>query len=353
MLLALILNLHAKDSDSLRGNEDNKKNEQSSDSGGNKEEKKDPVVKVGGLVFSHWGYMLGEASDGYNEFALDRAYLIAQAKLEHDFGVRLTLDADHMKPVATDTGEFSYDTKYRVFIKHAYLEWAPAGTGVKVRGGVVDTPYAPYYDNFWGQRFISESFGAGNKIGGMSTADLGVAVSGEQGKGLINWQIDLVNGEGYSKLEVDSGKSIQGRLTIDPMARPDKYALPISLYFADSSNALAENSTITFGGALGFKMTNLWFWSEYLQSTTDEVSSGGFSITALPRMPRYGALVFRYGRFDPDQDNNGDYQDQMIVGVSHDFMEKVSLAATYESTSFEDDALDPVSGIFLHLQAGF
>lgn len=312
---------------------------------GDEPKQESPPVKVSGIIFFHYGYFLD--AEGYNEFAVDRGYLSAQGTLPKGFSTRLTLDFDHMKPVETDTGSFVYDSKYRVFMKHAYLEWKDGE--VTVRAGAFDTPYAPFMDKFWGHRYISESFARTNKL--VETADLGVGALGTHSGGLIDWHLGVYNGEGYGGLEVDGGKSAQARLTVDPMAAPDAYALPITGFVSYSAHPTTEEATLTYAGALGFKMKNLWFLGEYLGTSTGDLKSGGFAITAIPRMPKYGNVVLRYGRFDPDQDTEGDSEDQLIAGVSHDFLEKVSLALTYESAIPEEG--DPESAVFLRMQAGF
>jgi len=309
---------------------------------------KPPPLKMGGIILFHYGYALDEASDGYNEFALDRGYLTAQATLNQRLSTRLTLDFDHMKPVETDVGAFTYDTKYRVFMKHAYLE-VKINNELVARAGAFDTPYGPFVDKFWGHRYIADSFAASNKL--VSTSDLGVGIMGNHSGGLIDWHLGFYNGEGYSKLEVDGGKAAQARLTIDPLARPDAYALPITGFVSYSGNPTIEEPTLTYAGAVGFKMQHFWFWGEYTGASTGDLSSGGFAISAVPRLPKYGELILRYGRFDPDQDTDGDSSDQLIVGVGHDFFEKVSLALTYESVTPEEG--DAASAAFLRMQAGF
>ena len=82
-----------------------------------------PTVKFSGVLFPRWSLDLTDGSELKNEFAVDRVYLRADAALAKNVGVRITLDADHMKDATLPTGEtVTYDTKYRVFVKHAYVE---------------------------------------------------------------------------------------------------------------------------------------------------------------------------------------------------------------------------------------
>lgn len=318
---------------------------------GDSAEKPAVTVKPGAMIFAHYGYMLGEAANSYNEFAIDRAYFTLNATMGKYFGAKLTLDVDRMKPVETDTGEFTYDTKYRAFLKHAYLEYKLPVEGMAIRAGMVDTPYGPFYDAFWQHRFITDSPAAGRKL--VSTADLGVSLMGEHNGGLIGYQVGILNGEGYSKPEVDAGKAVQVRVTIDPMARPEGYALPITGFFSYSGSPTDELPVITYAGAVGFKMQYFWFWGDYMGQSKGEANTSLLSITAIPRVPKVANLVIRYERFDPETDTENDGSDRLIAGVSREFFEKVMLAATYETDMPEADGTDPTSGLFLHMQAGF
>lgn len=309
-----------------------------------------PQVEAQGLVYAHWGLDLGDGARAYNEFALDRAYFGAKAQVTPKLGVRIMLDADRMKAVETDTGEFTYDTKYRVFVKYAWLEWKGFAPGLKLRAGVIDTPYQPMQDNFWGHRYVHMGLADQEKV--LSTADLGVAVTGEHAKGLVSWSAGVFNGEGYGKLEVDAGKSVQARLTVDPLAPKGKFQLPLTA-FVNVSTHVDADPTITYVGAVGLKMPWVWFLGEYLGVAEGSGGKQGISVAALPGMPKVGRVVLRYDRYDPDTTADADGYDKIITGVSHDFADKISVAATYERKMPEATGSDADHGVFVHMQAGF
>lgn len=309
-----------------------------------------PKVELQGLVYSHWGLDLSDGARAYNEFALDRAYFGAKAQITPKLGARVMLDADHMKAVETDTGEFTVDTKYRVFVKYAWLEWKGLAPGVKLRAGVIDTPYQPVQDNFWGHRYVHMGLADQEKV--LSTADLGVALTGDHAKGLVSWSAGVFNGEGYGKLEVDAGKSVQARFTLDPLAAQGKLQLPIT-GFVNVSTHVDADPTITYVGALGFKAPYLWFLGEYLGVAEGSGGKQGISVSALPGLPKYGRLVLRYDHYDPDTTTDDDGYDKLIGGVSHDFADKIAVAATYEREMPESASGDVTHGVFVHMQVGF
>jgi hypothetical protein len=319
-----------------------------------KEEKKFPDLQMSGLLFAHYLYMLPEAADGYNEFGIDRAYLIAKSKLSPHMATRLTLDADRAKVPVDSTGApvTGYDTKYRVFVKHAYLEGSWTKYGLKARGGIIDTPFAPYYDSFAGIRYIMKSFTDQNKL--LDTADAGVGLYGTHANGLIDWNASLLNGEGYSNLEVDKGKMVNGRFTVDPLASGKKMNLPISVYGSMNGKPAVGDPIVALIGAVGFKQEYIAAWAEYDMFSQGDLKYGGYSLTLHPMAPDVGGVIFRYDNFDPNSDADDDALTTMVVGLTHDFKpNQVSIAGTFEQVSLQN-ANDPISQtIFVHMQAGF
>jgi hypothetical protein len=310
----------------------------------------EPSVDVGGQIHAHYGYLLTDGANGYNEFALDRTYLDAKAKLTRRLGARLTLDSDRFAALETDTGEYSVDTKYRPFVKFAYLEWKDFAPGLKLRAGLIDTPYTQVYDAFWEHRYVSKGMADDQKL--LDTADFGVSVMGTHADGLLDWHASLNNGEGYGKAEVDSGKSLQARVTVDALAKGGKQRLPITGFVNYDMHKDAD-ATLTWIGAAGYKMPFVWVWGEYVGVSTGAVTGSGFSASLLPGAPKYARAILRYDHFDPNGEIDGDGVDKLIGGVSHTFAHQVSGALTYERVTDEATPDTPAHGMYVRWQAGF
>ncbi|MFZ5479334.1 MAG: hypothetical protein ACOZNI_21390 [Myxococcota bacterium] len=314
-------------------------------------EPKFPVVKPSGVIFTHYGYDLTDGADGFNEFALDRAYVRVDADIAKRWATRVTLDADHV--ATTDSAGDAVDvSKLRVFVKHAYVEARDFGLpGVKIRGGMIETAYAPWWDNFWGNRYLAESFP--KEAGLMDTADLGIGAWGKHAKGAVDWNLSLVDGEGYKNLEDDKGKQVMARVTVNPLAKGGKASLPITGFASWDTDAVAKTSTVNAIGGAGFEIPRLLVWGEFDYTTTDGTSGTGYSATLNPRLPKYAGLVVRYDHFDPDTGASGDSGDRILAGVEKDFLEKVSLGLMYERGWAEGAADTPSHGVFLRAQAGY
>ncbi len=302
-----------------------------------------PPVTVSGVLMGHYALDLTDGAENYNEFGLDRVYFRGDATINDHLGARVTMDADHFK-------DPTLDTKYRVFLKHAYLEWKDPAPGVKARVGIIDAPLGPHMDEFWNHRFITDNYAAWAIK--LPTADLGIGAYGKHKKGLVDWAAVLVNGEGYSKLEVDSGKQVQARVTVDPLAGGDKMKLPITGYVGYAFNP-DDNQELIAAGALGFEMPYLLVSGQALMKSASDVTGMGYSAVLMPRVPKVVTGIFRYDTFDPDTGTDDDANAQLFVGASHHFAKKVALALTYER-SWAEIAPDAAShGVALRWQAGF
>ena len=316
-----------------------------------------PEIKWSGTVYAHYGYMLGEEAEQYNEFDIDRVYLTARSQLSSDLSVRVTTDVGRAAPQGVDTNgdgsediEVPEDEKIRVFLKYAYLEWA-ASDSVMLRFGSAGTPFIGYYDKFWGQRYLAKSFTDNNKI--LDSADIGIHALGQISDGLVSWQTSIVNGEGYGKAEANATKALQGRVTLDPMFSGDN-SLPITVFASQDVMAPdGEDPVRVLAGAAGYKMEHLTFWGEYVVQSEGDISGSGYSITVIPKIPGVLNLIARYDHWDPDSDTAGDAEATIRAGVARDFLKKVSAGLTYERTTLESAKDQPEHGVFLRMQVGF
>ena len=275
-------------------------------------------VKLDGQLFARFSYDLSEGMKGYNTFEIDRAMLGARKEFGPHFAARILLDA---------TREVD-DPRDWIYLKNAFGEYTVNEGGPQIQFGMVPTPLIGFEDRFWGMRFASKSFADNNGV--LSLADLGVGAKGSHSKGMVDWHIVAINGEGYTKPEVDKTKTFQGRLTVDPLSRGEKMNLPITGFASYATAPESGDSTFTWVGELGFKMD--WFvaTAEYLQSSTGKNTAGGYSAMVMPRSPSLGALYFRYDHFDPSDQAEKDSTDHVIGGVAHEVRKGVTVAVQYD-----------------------
>ncbi len=318
-----------------------------------KHDKKDQKpVAFSGEVFSHYGIDLTEGADLSNEFDIDRVYLTAKAKLGGRTSVRFTTDVGREKPqhielpeTATDPAvelEVPEEEKIRLFMKYAYLEWKPAAVpDLKLRFGSAGTPYPGYADKFWGHRFVSKSFADNNKL--LPTADIGVHVLGKHADGLLDWHVALVNGEGYSKAEIDASKTADLRVSVDPLAQNDGLKLPISAIVEYEFDLNGGDTEFVYGGAVGFKQDYITVWGEGMLHGEGDVSGTGISAMLMPTVPDVMSVYGRIDLFDPDSDTDDDDTTRLIAGVSRGFTDHVFGALQFENESEAGESAQAVT----------
>ncbi len=299
-----------------------------------------PKVTPGGVVAAHYGYILTDGEEGYNEFALDRAYLQLDGKVNDTFSARIIVDASR-----------AADATHRVFVKNAYIEAKEALGPVTVQAGVIGTPYLGQYDDFWGNRYIAG--GLAEEVGVLAGADLGASLSAKHAEGKLDWNVAVLNGEGFNNLEIDAGKTAQGRVTFNPMAGNEGMTLPINGFVSYAGDATDDTPAITYAASVGFQIPVLRVWGEFLGRAEDGVSGMGYSATVVGRIPDVVDVILRYDHWDPTGDVEGDDVNKLIAGIDKDFNSHVGRALTYER-GWSGGAPDaPTHGVFVHTALGF
>ncbi len=322
-------------------------------------EKTPPVITVSGLLVGNYTVSLTEDAAGDvpldNSFNLDRTYVKVDAKLTDALSTRVTLDSgrESVQTVVDASGAsivVPEDLRYRVFVKHAWLEWK-ASSDVSIKGGMVDTVLIPFQENFTGLRWIGKLFLDELRL--ETTTDLGVNVSGKHGKGRVSWAAGVYNGETFIAPEAGSGKSLQARVTVDPLTgEGKKVSMPISVFIDENLQQDDVPGVLTWAGNVGFKHPNFLFLGEVVGRSFDGVSGLGQGIQIIPRVPDVGFLLVRLDRLDPNTDVADDGVMRILAGPGHDFYDKVSLALLYDRYMYEASDI-PAHGVVLKAQAGF
>lgn len=320
----------------------------------------EPKVDLSGLFFGSYSVDVSEGADLANEFDLDRAYFTAKSKLGDRLSTRLTLDVGREKeqdleltdpadPTQTVEVTVPENERIRVFVKYAYLEWKPSALdGVKLRFGMAGTMFPGLYDKLWGQRFASKSFTDQFKL--LSTSDLGIHASGKHVDGIIDWHLAVVNGEGYTRAEVDASKTVQARFTVDPLGPNEDMRLPITGTVSYEVDPNGNATDMVAGGALGLQHTYVTLWGEGLIHSEGPVSGTGISATAMPVIPDILNVYGRIDLFDPDSSTDGDDVTRLVTGVSRSFTDSIKAAIQFENEAEGNTSEQVVS---LRMYAGF
>ncbi len=319
------------------------------------------AVDLGGKAYLRYSVDLTDGSAGDNAFAIDRVYLTARSKLEGDFAFRVTLDVGREKTQVVDvtdsagdtaTVEVPAETKLQAFLKYAYLQYALPVDGVTLRAGMAPTAWVGFTEHFWGKRWVSKTFT--DWFGLQSSSDLGVQVAGRHADGLLGWQAEVINGEGYAHPEVDASKTAQLRVNVDPI-RGDAGHATVAAFGSYEWIPDADPVLVAAGGA-GYAMKWLLLWGEAAARSEGGSTGWGWSVIVQPQAPGVGALFLRYDHWDPDTVADHDATSRWVVGVSRGLVEGVDLGLDYERVQGEpgDDFVPaPEHGVHLRMQAKF
>ncbi len=265
----------------------------------------------GDLTFSD-----NDADTGYH---IKRSYITLKSKLDDRTKVRISLD---------QRDEDQSGTKGGVFVKYAYLDYMLDGNNT-ARVGLVNTPYVGFDESrFWGYRFIATTFTDFWKA--QTSADIGASLMGGMRDGQVEYQLSLLNGEGYGNKTNGDGFALAGRANIDlgriqvgGFFHEEKGRNGIADYDPSRLGAFAfyENERFRVGGQFLLADDNLPAASPV--AVFD--SGSGFNVQGRITLPKLADYAFaRYDRLD--RKDNGNEESLLILGVSKQVNDRLIIA---------------------------
>ncbi len=102
--------------------------------------------------------------------------------------------------------------RYDVFVKKAYLQ-GHFSDAFNLRLGSADEAWIPYVEDAYGYRYVENTITDGLGFG--NSADWGVHAYGKSG--IFSYQVEAVNGHGYSNPSRSKGVDFEGRFSLDPI----------------------------------------------------------------------------------------------------------------------------------------
>ncbi len=220
----------------------------------------------------------------------------------HDF------DATWSAQFQSDIGDQG-SKRYDVFVKKAFVQ-AKLDSAAIFRLGSADTPWVPFVEGIYGQRYLENviidelSFG--------TSADWGVHVLGKALDNVLSYQISAVNGKGYSNPSRTKSVDFEGRVAFEPVKG---LTLAIGGYTGkrgqDTDTAPAKH-TATRADALvnwavgpvkiGAEYFTADNWNQVTKVPTDKADgySGWLQFVVAPQWTLFG----RYDNANPSKDLN-------------------------------------------------
>ena len=302
-----------------------------------------PIIRIGVLSYVQYDAEL-ENRQAYNAFDLTRAYLNVNGQLSKRLRFRFTPDVRRITD-STLAGSLVLRVKYAF----AELDEVP-GTGSWIRFGAHQTPWLDFEEGINGYRVQGMMF---TEREGLipGSSDFGVGYFTRLGKyGEV--QTGVYNGEGFTQPEVNKYKSVQGRLTVRPLAgRGLANGFRLSGFY--SAGWYAADRPRRLGIVMAsFEHTHFVGTAQYVAATDranptatqnlDRRGASGF-MTVRQGLTGWAALA-RIDHLDFDRSLAHDYDRRVIAGAAYWFplqRSRVGLVATNEQVHYGAAAARP------------
>jgi hypothetical protein len=323
-------------------------------------------LKVSGLSYLRYSYNLEDSKspgslrsvDDGNEFNIDRVYLTLDWQLWDKGKVSYTLEGGEIRD-----GNGHYDVTTKAFFLEVRDLLYPS-TYLWI--GQADLPWVAYEEGLWGYRFQGTVFP--DRMGYMTSTDLGVGFGGDIPGGYGDYQLSVVNGEGWTHNEVGKHKDLHARLTLRPFGAREN---ALKNLFVTGFASVGAYDDVPSGpddrnrwiAQIGYKNPGrLTLVGEYFQAkdpavkmalrypTLDarsgrESDAQGFSIFGTLNagvlkdsdFARKWEFLARWDHLDPDGSISGNNVDLWLAGVSYRWNKNIRLLLNYEEIDHEDD----------------
>jgi hypothetical protein len=217
------------------------------------------------------------------------------------------------------------------YFREASLIWSDERLTVSF--GITGTKIFEYQQKFWGKRYVANTYQSINGYGFI--ADLGIVID-YHFNDIFKIDFTLMNGEGYSNIQLDNGLRTSAGLTITPES-----GLAFRIYFD-----LERVNTVwqpMFVGFAGFKNDKITIGAEVTYKSNLDLTEGhdawGFSGTGSVNLTGKTELFARYDHSKsatvPGETQQWNYLndgDFLVIGIQYSFNKYVKIALDYQGT---------------------
>jgi hypothetical protein len=297
-------------------------------------------------IFTDFHYNINDTSKTTG-FGLNRAYLGYNFVPAGNFSGKIIVNIGN----PDDLPQGALRRRYAYF-REASLSWSKKNLNLSF--GITGTRLFDYQQKFWGKRYLANTYQSLNGYG--YVADLGVAIDYKFNE-ICKGDITIMNGEGYSDIQLDNGVRTSAGIIITPIKQ-----LAIRLY-GDIENPEGKLQ-YTLIGFFGFKNDLVMIGGEIsYKSNLDMIAghnawgisaTGGINIlknTELFARYDYSASVKVQGEnFQWNFLNDGNFA---IFGLQYTFSENVKMALNYQGIYPYDTDKKVSDAIFLNTSFRF
>lgn len=330
-------------------------------------------LKLSGLAYLRYSYDQDD-SDAH-EFDIDRINLTLDWQLWDKGKISYTLEGGDIRD---NDGHYDVTTK-AFFLEVRDLLYPSSYLWV----GQADLPWVAYEEGLWRYRFQGTVFP--DRMGYMTSTDLGVGFGGDIPNDYGSWQVSGVNGEGWTSSETGKHKDFHARLTLQPFTEKEN---ALRNLFITGFASVGTYDDVLVGsdernrwiGQIGYKSPDRWtLVAEYLeaedpasmmamryptlvQRAGEKSNADGYSVFGTLNMgvlrdsesAQKWELIGRFDHLDPDGRIDNNDVDLWLVGLGYHWNKNIRLLLNYESIDHEDDlSLTDSSRIMLQSELKF
>jgi hypothetical protein len=300
-----------------------------------------PNGKPFALIFSDVNYRLN--ADGNSKaFEITRSYFGYEYNFTRNISAKVNLDV-------ADPGIGKL--QMTAYLKNALVQYKT--NNFSVRFGLIGTDEFSLQEKQWGYRYIYKSFQDAYNFG--PSADLGAAVEYSPAK-FISFDVSVLNGEGYKKIQSDSTLKTSFGLTLKPIN-----GFVLRAYY-DMMNHNYNQSTIALFAAYTYK--NLKAAIEYNNQKNNGMLNGhNFSGVSLYSSVAVGKKFSIFARYDTlwsstleNQTDPWNYSKDgqlLMTGFDYSPTAGVKIAPNFQGWSPSDKSIPFTSTIALNFELKF
>jgi hypothetical protein len=220
--------------------------------------------------------------------------------------------------------------------------------------GITGTKLFDYQQKFWGKRYIANTYQSINGYG--YVADLGVALN-YKFNDIWAGDITIMNGEGYSDIQLDNGVRSSIGLTFTPVKQ-------IAVRVYGDIESVNNRYRYTLIGFMGFRNDLLTIGAEVSYKTKldmlNDHNSWGISgtggIKILPKTELFARYDYSASRIVPGeytQWNSLKDGQFAVLGLQYTFTENVKIALNYQGRYPYSNEKQATDAIFVNAQFKF
>jgi hypothetical protein len=286
-----------------------------------------PVAEI--YTDFHYNLAGGAKTTG---FSVSRAYFGYQYLATDNFSALIRIEIGNPAELAPGSTSRRY-----AYYRDASITYSKDKLFITL--GITGTKLFDYQQKFWGKRYIANTYQSINGYG--FVADLGI-VAGYKLNDVVEVDMTLMNGEGYSSMQLDNNLKPSIGLTITPVK--NIYLRAYSDFIHKDS--IWQSTNVAF---IGFKNEKITLGAEVSFKSNIDLNDGhdawGFSTTCGVNLTKKLELFTRFDYASSEVvsgdgsiwnlANDGIF---LIPGFQYTFNKYVKIALDYQATFPADDA---------------